>query len=55
MDAQTTVEDVAALVALVQSLARLELERWRPGAEPPTNELIEENRFLAARDGMRRS
>jgi carboxylate-amine ligase len=53
MDGQTTLEDVAALVALVQSLARLELGRPDgPGTEPPTLELIEECRFLAARDGM---
>jgi carboxylate-amine ligase len=53
MDGQTTVEDVAALTALVQSLARFELERPdRPGQELPATELIEENRFLAARDGM---
>ena len=53
MDAQTTVADVAALAALVQSLASLELERPDgPGDGPPANELIEENRFLAARDGM---
>jgi glutamate---cysteine ligase / carboxylate-amine ligase len=50
MDGQTTVEDVAALAALVQALARLELER--PGEQWPAVELIEENRFLAARDGM---
>jgi glutamate---cysteine ligase / carboxylate-amine ligase len=53
MDAQTTVADVAALAALVQSLACLELER--PDAEehePAAIEVIEENRFLAARDGM---
>jgi glutamate---cysteine ligase / carboxylate-amine ligase len=53
MDGQTTVQDVAALAALVQSLARLELERPdAPGEEPTAIELIEENRFLAARDGM---
>jgi carboxylate-amine ligase len=53
MDGQTTLGDVAALVALVQSLARLELARPDdPEAEPPAVELIEENRFLAARDGM---
>ena len=53
MDAQTTVEDVAALAALVQSLARLEFERPDSDAdEPGAGELIEENRFLAARDGM---
>jgi carboxylate-amine ligase len=53
MDAQTTVGDVAALAALVQSLARLELERStiRPTG-PPAVELLEENRFRAARDGM---
>jgi carboxylate-amine ligase len=53
MDAQTTVADVGAVAALVQSLALLELERPDdPGDGPPANELIEENRFLAARDGM---
>jgi carboxylate-amine ligase len=53
MDAQATVEDVGALAALVQSLARLELERPDgPGEELPATELIEANRFLAARDGM---
>jgi glutamate---cysteine ligase / carboxylate-amine ligase len=53
MDAQTTVADVAALAALVQSLALLELERPEtPAGGSPANELIEENRFLAARDGM---
>jgi carboxylate-amine ligase len=53
MDGQTTVEDVAAIAALVQALASLELERGEdPGPEPRTVELIEENRFLAARDGM---
>jgi glutamate---cysteine ligase / carboxylate-amine ligase len=51
MDAQTSLEDVAALVSLVQALARLELER--PDDPPlPAIELIQENRFLAARDGM---
>jgi carboxylate-amine ligase len=53
MDGQTTLDDVAALVALVQSLARLELERPDDrDTQPPATELIEENRFLAARDGM---
>ena len=53
MDAQTTVEDVAALVALVQSLARLEFERPSSAEEEFTPvEVIQENRFLAARDGM---
>jgi carboxylate-amine ligase len=53
MDGQTTVDDVAALTALVQSLARYELQRPdRPGDELPATEIISENRFLAARDGM---
>src|SRR5262245_62109170 len=53
MDGQTEVEDVAALAALVQVLASLELERCGdPGTEPRTDELIEENRFRAARDGV---
>jgi carboxylate-amine ligase len=51
MDAQSTVADVAPLVALIQSLARLELEG---DSSPPTPgpEVLAENRFLAARDGM---
>jgi carboxylate-amine ligase len=54
MDAQTTLADVAGLVALVQSLARLELARPdEPGEALPAVELVQENRFLAARDGMR--
>jgi len=53
MDGQATVEDVGALAALVQSLAAVELERPPGGAdEPAALEVIEENRFLAARDGM---
>jgi carboxylate-amine ligase len=53
MDGQTTVEDVAAIAALVKALASVELERGDdPGPEPRTLELIEESRFLAARDGM---
>ncbi len=51
MDAQSTVCEVAPLVALIQSLARLELES--DGSLPgPTTEVLEENRFLASRDGM---
>jgi carboxylate-amine ligase len=50
MDAQSTVADSAALIALVQSLARAELEESaRVGATTP--EVLAENRFLAARDG----
>jgi carboxylate-amine ligase len=53
MDAQTRVRDTGALVALVQSMVRREaLER--DDAWPPTlPEVLGENRFLAARDGMR--
>jgi carboxylate-amine ligase len=51
MDAQSTVGDVAALVALIQSLARLELE-GDSAAPTPGAEALAENRFLAARDGM---
>ncbi len=51
MDAQSTVDDVAALAALIQSLARLELEE--PSRLPPVaQEILAENRFLAARDGV---
>jgi carboxylate-amine ligase len=53
MDGQTRVEDVAALAALIQSLARFELQRPdRPGPRSPDTEVIAENRFVAARDGM---
>jgi carboxylate-amine ligase len=53
MDGQTRVEDVAALAALIQSLARFELQRPdRPGQRSPDTEVIAENRFVAARDGM---
>ena len=51
MDAQSTVREVAPLVALVQSLARLELEGDTSPAAPGA-EVLAENRFLAARDGM---
>jgi carboxylate-amine ligase len=50
MDSQTRVEDTAAIAALVQSLVRLESER-EPVAEGPP-EVLAENRFIAARDGM---
>ena len=54
MDAQTEVADSASLIALVQCLVRLEVVQgsasWRAlGAR----EVLEENRFLAARDGTR--
>lgn len=51
MDAQSRIAEIAPLVALVQSLARLELEE--PTDQPDSGaELIAENRFLAARDGL---
>jgi carboxylate-amine ligase len=53
MDAQTTPDETTALAALLQSVARLELEE---GYAPPqlveATEVLDENRFLAARDGM---
>ncbi len=51
MDAQTSIADTAALVALVHSLARLELEGVAVG-RPAGPEVLAENRFLAARDGL---
>ena len=51
MDAQSRVRDVTPLVALIQSLARLELE-GEPASLVPSAEVLAENRFLAARDGM---
>jgi carboxylate-amine ligase len=54
LDAQTTVADTAALVALVQSIARLEIEEeWIDERLLIADEALNENRFLAARDGMR--
>jgi carboxylate-amine ligase len=51
MDAQSSVSDTAPLVALVQSLAMLVLEGGQPN--PVTApEVLAENRFLAARDGL---
>jgi glutamate---cysteine ligase / carboxylate-amine ligase len=54
MDAQTRIADTAALAALVQSLVRSEaLREDRPRALATAPEIMEENRFLAARDGTR--
>jgi carboxylate-amine ligase len=53
MDAQATAAQSGALAALVQTIAHLELEAGyhdRRSIEAP--ELIDENRFLAARDGI---
>ena len=53
MDAQTRVADTAALTALVQCLVRLEaLEGHASHVLVSRPEVLEENRFIAARDGM---
>jgi glutamate---cysteine ligase / carboxylate-amine ligase len=52
MDAQVDVRRTAALCALVQALARLELEEgFASPALIGAGELLAENRFLASRDG----
>ena len=53
LDAQTTVGDSAALCALVQCLAKLEAEEgYASDLLVASPEVLDENRFLAARDGM---
>jgi len=53
MDAQSTLRDTAALVALVQSIVRLELvDGHADAALVHAPEVLDENRFLAARDGV---
>jgi carboxylate-amine ligase len=53
MDAQIDLRSTASLVALVQCLARLELEEaWGEEASHAPQEVWEENRFVAARDGV---
>ena len=53
MDAQITIKDSAGLVALVQSLVHMEASRSAAtSASKASAELLAENRFLAARDGM---
>jgi carboxylate-amine ligase len=52
MDAQTTLADTAAVVALVQSIVHAEVEGEDQLERPMPQEVLEENRFLAARDGM---
>jgi carboxylate-amine ligase len=53
MDAQSQTVDTAALVALVQSIARLELEEGYVADHIiRAEEVLEENRFIAARDGV---
>jgi carboxylate-amine ligase len=52
MDAQSSVEHAAALTALVQCLVRLEAtEGYAPAHLIHAQEVLDENRFLAARDG----
>ena len=53
MDAQSRLADTATLVALVQSIARLELEEGYVSEHASASEeVLAENRFLAARDGV---
>jgi glutamate---cysteine ligase / carboxylate-amine ligase len=54
MDSQTRLEHTTALAALVVSLVKLLTERVQSGAEPVQEhwELIDENRWLAARHGL---
>ncbi len=52
MDAQTTLPDTAAIAALVQCIVRAEVEGGTHLERPMPQEVISENRFLAARDGM---
>jgi carboxylate-amine ligase len=53
MDAQVEVGESAALAALVQAVARLEIEEgYVSEALLSASEALEENRFLAARDGL---
>jgi carboxylate-amine ligase len=51
MDAQTRLRDAAALAAVIQCLVRR--HAMAPQERIPAPELLDENRFLAARDGMR--
>jgi carboxylate-amine ligase len=51
MDAQTRVADTAAIAAFVQCLVRLAAESVGDGWDEPI-EVLSENRFIAARDGM---
>lgn len=54
MDAQTTLAENASLAALVQCIVRMEVERTDGSAhdDDVPIEVLTENRFLAARDGM---
>ncbi len=53
MDAQSTLEETTALAAFVQCLVRLEtIDGYAPPALVHAPEVLDENRFLAARDGV---
>jgi carboxylate-amine ligase len=52
MDAQTTLGDAAGIAALVQCIVRAEVEGEEHLERPMPQEVLAENRFLAARDGM---
>jgi glutamate---cysteine ligase / carboxylate-amine ligase len=53
MDAQSRIAETATLAALVQSIARLELEEGYASEDiVSAEEVLAENRFLAARDGV---
>jgi carboxylate-amine ligase len=53
MDAQSRIGETATLVALAQSIARLELEDGYASEDlVSSEEVLAENRFLAARDGV---
>lgn len=53
MDAQTSSDETTALAALIQAVAHLELEEGYVADElVGATEVLAENRFLAARDGM---
>jgi glutamate---cysteine ligase / carboxylate-amine ligase len=52
MDAQTKLGESAAIAALVQTIVRAEVEGGDRLERPMPQEVLSENRFLAARDGM---
>jgi carboxylate-amine ligase len=52
MDAQTKLGESAAIAALVQSIVRAEVEGENHMERSMPQEVLSENRFLAARDGM---
>jgi carboxylate-amine ligase len=52
MDAQTKLADSAAIAALVQCIVRAEVEGEEHLERSMPQEVLAENRFLAARDGM---